>query len=64
MPKYVLLDEIRVEIRVPTNLPETEIRSIRKVLLSRRFSRELVKRVRDLLVINEIAGDLRVAVKR
>ena len=56
MPKYVLLNEIHVKIRVPTNMPEHEIRTIRKMLLSRQISREFLKSVRDLLTANAIPG--------
>jgi len=64
MPKYVLIDQLHVEIQAPTRLSECEIRLIRKTLLKSSFRHELKERVRDVLADLGVSDVLRVGVTR
>ena len=64
MPKYVLIDQLHVEIRAPIGLPEREVRAIRKTLLKKRFRRELREHIRDLLAKLGVPDVLQVEVTR
>jgi hypothetical protein len=49
MSDYVLLDELRLSIRVPADLDDDVCDSIKQILESRRFRAELRRTVRKLV---------------
>lgn len=59
MPRLVVLHEIHVTVRVPADLPDSEVAAVRRVVLTRAFLTRLKKAVRDL-----IAHDLAARVVR
>ena len=64
MPKDVLIDQLYVEIRAPTDLSEREVRLIRKAILKSSFRRKFKERVRGLLSTPSVPDALRVGVTR
>jgi hypothetical protein len=49
MPRLVLLHEIHVTVRVPAELPESEVAAVRRVVLTRAFLTRVKKAIRELI---------------
>jgi hypothetical protein len=47
VPKYILLDEFHIAVRIPTNLPDHQVAAIRRTLSGRPFRTSLRRCLRE-----------------
>jgi hypothetical protein len=64
MPKTVLLDEWRITFRIPENLPNPEVRAVRRVLNSKEFTAAVRRAVLAVMKRSPVMTPVRVTISR
>ena len=64
MAKTVILDEVHLTIRVPSNLPETQVGSVRRTLTATEFMGRLRRAIRAVVRASPELALVGVAVSR
>jgi hypothetical protein len=62
MARLVMLNELHVSVRIPADLPESDVGAVRRVILTQAFLRRVRAAIQDLIARDLAARLVRVRV--